>query len=29
MTLIPDGLVIGGDPRFEEKDIVIITVTNR
>jgi hypothetical protein len=24
-----DGMTIGGDPRFEEKDLVILTVTNR
>jgi hypothetical protein len=29
LSLIPDGLVIGGDPRFEERNIVILTVTNR
>jgi hypothetical protein len=29
MSMIADGVVIGGDPRFEEKDIVIVSVTNR
>jgi hypothetical protein len=29
MSMIADGVIIGGDPRFEEKDIVIVSVTNR
>ena len=28
-TLIPNGVVIGGDPSFDEKDLIIVTVTNR
>jgi len=26
---IPDGVVTGGDPRFDDKNIVIVSVTNR
>ena len=29
LSLIPDGLVIGGDPEFDEREVVILTVTNR
>jgi hypothetical protein len=29
LSLIPDGVIMGGDPRFDDKDIVIITVVNR
>jgi hypothetical protein len=29
ISLIPDGVVIGGDPQFDEKDLVIVTVINR
>jgi hypothetical protein len=29
IALIPDGVVAGGDPRFDDRDIVIVTVTNR
>jgi hypothetical protein len=29
LSLMADGMTIGGDPRFEEKDLVILTVTNR
>jgi hypothetical protein len=29
MSLIPDGVVFGGDPRFDEHDIIIVSVTNR
>jgi hypothetical protein len=29
LSLIPDGVVIGGDPQFDEKDLVIVTVINR
>lgn len=27
-TLISDGMVIGGDPQFDERDIVIVNATN-
>ena len=27
--LIPEGQIIGGDPKFDEKEIVIVNVTNR
>lgn len=29
MNLIPDGLIIGGSPEFDEKDLIIVNVTNR
>jgi hypothetical protein len=29
INLIPDGMIIGGGPEFDEKDIVIVNVTNR
>src|SRR5712664_2221355 len=29
VSLIPDGVIMGGDPKFDDKDIVIITVVNR
>jgi hypothetical protein len=29
VNLIPDGMVIGGDPQFDETDIIIVNVTNR
>jgi hypothetical protein len=29
ISLIPDGLVIGGGEEFDERDLVIVTVTNR
>jgi hypothetical protein len=29
INLIPDGMVIGGGPEFDETDIVIVNVTNR
>jgi hypothetical protein len=29
VNLIGDGLIIGGDPQFDEKDLVIVNVTNR
>jgi hypothetical protein len=29
LGLMVDGMVIGGDPRHEEEDLVILTVTNR
>jgi hypothetical protein len=29
ISLIPDGLVIGGGEEFDEKDLVIVNVTNR
>jgi hypothetical protein len=29
MSLVPDGMVVGGDPRFDEREIIIISVTNR
>jgi hypothetical protein len=28
LTLIPDGMVIGGDPSTDERDVVIVTATN-
>jgi hypothetical protein len=27
-TIIPDGMVIGGDPQFDERDIVLVNATN-
>jgi hypothetical protein len=29
LSLIPDGIIAGGDPCFDDKDIVIITAINR
>jgi hypothetical protein len=29
ITLIPEGMTIGGGPELDEKDIIIVTVTNR
>jgi hypothetical protein len=29
ISLIPDGVVIGGGPEFDERDIIIVSVTNR
>ena len=29
LSLMADGMTIGGDRRFDEKDLVILTVTNR
>ena len=29
LSVIPDGVVIGGGPKFDEKDLVILTVMNR
>ena len=29
LRLIADGLTIGGDPEFDEKNLIILTVTNR
>jgi hypothetical protein len=29
VKVIPDGMVIGGDPKFDETDIIIVNVTNR
>jgi len=29
LSLISDGVVIGGGPEFDEKDLIILTVTNR
>ena len=29
ITLIPDGMTIGAGPRFDETDLIIVTVTNR
>jgi hypothetical protein len=29
LGLMADGMVIGGDPRHEEEDLVVLTVTNR
>jgi hypothetical protein len=28
VSLISDGLVIGGDPEFDERDLVIVNATN-
>jgi hypothetical protein len=28
LSLIPDGVVLGGDPKFDERDIIIVSVTN-
>lgn len=27
-TVIPDGMIIGGDPQFDERDLVIVNATN-
>jgi len=29
LSVIPDGVVMGGDPQFDEKDLVILNVINR
>jgi hypothetical protein len=29
LSVIPDGVVFGGDPQFDEKALVIVTVINR
>jgi hypothetical protein len=29
INLIPDGMIVGGDPQFDEKDLVIVNVINR
>jgi hypothetical protein len=29
LSIIPDGVIFGGDPQFDEKDVVIVTVINR
>jgi hypothetical protein len=29
VSLIPDGLIMGGDPQFDEKDLIIVNVINR
>jgi hypothetical protein len=29
VTLIPDGMIIGGDPQFDETDLIIVNVINR
>jgi hypothetical protein len=29
VTLIPDGMIIGGDPQFDEKDLIIVNAINR
>src|SRR5687767_12101587 len=29
LSLMTDGMTIGGDPDFEEKNLIILTVTNR
>ena len=29
VTLISDGMIIGGDPEFDERDIIIVNVINR
>jgi hypothetical protein len=29
LFVIPDGVVMGGDPQFDEKDLVILNVINR
>ena len=29
ITLIPDGMTIGGGPEFDESDLILVTVTNR
>jgi hypothetical protein len=29
LNLIPDGVTLGGSPEFEERDLVLLTVTNR
>jgi hypothetical protein len=29
VTLTPDGMIIGGGPDHDEKDLIIVTVTNR
>jgi hypothetical protein len=29
LSVIPDGIVIGGDPESDEKDLVFLTVINR
>lgn len=29
LSVIADGIVFGGDPQFDEKDLVLVTVTNR
>jgi hypothetical protein len=29
LTVIPDGMIIGGDPQFDEKNLVIVSVVNR
>jgi hypothetical protein len=29
VTLIPDGLVIGGDRQYDEKDVIVVNVVNR
>jgi hypothetical protein len=28
IPVIPDGMIIGGDPQFDERDLVIVNVTN-
>lgn len=29
LSLIPEGIIVGGDPKFDDKDIVIVTAINR
>ena len=29
LSIIPDEMIIGGDPQFDEKDLVILSVANR
>ena len=29
LSLTPDGMIIGGDPQFDEKDLIIVNATNR
>ena len=29
ISLTPDGMIIGGDPEYDERDLVIVNVTNR
>jgi hypothetical protein len=28
-TIMPDGMTFGGSPQFDEKDLIVVTVTNR